>query len=60
MYRDLKYIIIPYKEDVEYKLMKKISDEYYEELIEKMEDEITYDDYKDTFLEHIKSIDEYK
>ena len=58
MYRYTKYIIVPDKKDIEYKLDKKISDEYYEKLIEKMEDEISYNDYKDTFLKHIKFIDE--
>ena len=50
MYRYTKYIIVPDKKDIEYKLDKKISDEYYEKLIEKMEDEISYNDYKDTFF----------
>tara|TARA_X000000950_G_scaffold212235_1_gene255333 strand:- start:808 stop:1002 length:195 start_codon:yes stop_codon:yes gene_type:complete len=56
MYRYTKYIIVSDKEDIEYKLDKKISDEYYKKLIEKMEDEISYNDYKDTFLKHIKFI----
>ena len=50
MYRYTKYIIVSDKEDIEYKLDKKISGEYYEKLIEKMEDEISYNDYKDTFF----------
>ena len=58
MYRYTKYIIVSDKEDIEYKLDKKISDEYYEKLIQKMEDEISYNDYKNTFLKHIKFIDE--
>ena len=58
MFRYTKYIIVSDKEDIEYKLDKKISDEYYEKLIQKMEDEISYNDYKNTFLKHIKFIDE--
>ena len=58
MYRYTKYIIVSDKEDIEYKLDKKISDEYYEKLIQKMEDEISYNDYKNTFLKHIKFINE--
>ena len=58
MFGYTKYIIVSDKEDIEYKLDKKISDEYYEKLIQKMEDEISYNDYKNTFLKHIKFINE--
>ena len=56
MYRYTKYIIVSDKEDIEYKLDKKISDKYYKKLIEKIKDEISYNDYKDIFLKHIKFI----
>ena len=51
-------IYVPDKEDVESEIGRKISDKYYEELIDDLFIKITYDDYKEPFLEFVKDSDE--
>jgi len=51
-------IYLPDLEDVEYEIGRKISNEYYDELIDDLENHMTYDDYKETFLEMVKDCDE--
>jgi len=48
---------VPHKEDVEYKIGREISNEYYEELIDDLLNHITYDDYKEPFLEMVENSD---
>ena len=57
MYEDwsISWYYQPHKDDIESRIGKPISLELYREIIEKMEDIITYDDYVEPFLKCIES-----